>query len=132
MMSSLPSYHIACDLGAESGRVMLGTFEGQRERVAHFARRISELSKTPTEVVITLINVNENGEVADALVPNADWQAFRDAGEVPFARGLAGRPGMQDVVDMMDPEAGAKLRSIAGVAVIVMDHGAVEIFEYEP
>ncbi|WP_348543815.1 rhamnulokinase family protein [Chthoniobacter sp.] len=30
MMSRLPSYHIACDLGAESGRVMLGTFDGQR------------------------------------------------------------------------------------------------------
>jgi rhamnulokinase len=29
-MSSLPSYHIACDLGAESGRVMLGTFDGKR------------------------------------------------------------------------------------------------------
>jgi rhamnulokinase len=30
MMSSLPSYHIACDLGAESGRVMLGVFDGKR------------------------------------------------------------------------------------------------------
>lgn len=29
-MFSLPSYHIACDLGAESGRVMLAAFDGQR------------------------------------------------------------------------------------------------------
>lgn len=29
-MASLPSYHIAVDLGAESGRVMLGAFDGQR------------------------------------------------------------------------------------------------------
>jgi len=29
-MSGSPSHHIACDLGAESGRVMLGTFDGAR------------------------------------------------------------------------------------------------------
>jgi rhamnulokinase len=30
MSRKSPSYHIACDLGAESGRVMLATFDGQR------------------------------------------------------------------------------------------------------
>ncbi|HSI13610.1 MAG TPA: rhamnulokinase family protein [Chthoniobacter sp.] len=30
MSGKSPSYHIACDLGAESGRVMLATFDGQR------------------------------------------------------------------------------------------------------
>jgi len=30
IMSASPSYHVACDLGAESGRVMLGIFDGSR------------------------------------------------------------------------------------------------------
>ncbi|EDY19371.1 carbohydrate kinase FGGY [Chthoniobacter flavus Ellin428] len=37
-MASLPSYHIACDLGAESGRVMLGTFDGQRLKLEEIHR----------------------------------------------------------------------------------------------
>lgn len=48
-MSVSPSYHIACDLGAESGRVMLGAFDGTRltlEEVHRFPNRPLRLQGT--------------------------------------------------------------------------------------
>lgn len=61
-------------------------------------------------------------------MPGCDWQAMRDGGEVPFARGLAGREGIQDVIDILDKEEGEILRAHKGLAVVVVDHGVVKIF----
>jgi hypothetical protein len=110
------------------------TFEGQAERVAHFKRRIAERGVSPDDVVITLVNVDDvnGGPIADVLMPGQEamWQEFRAAGQVPFARGLAGRQGVQAMVTMLDAEAGEKLRAMVGkAAVVVVDHGVVEVFE---
>jgi len=106
------------------------TLEQQRERVAHFCGRILQRGMTPAEVVIVLINVDtEIGSVlADHLMPGADWQAMRDRGEVPFARGLAMREGLQAMIDVADSEAGSKFRAmIDEIAVVVVDHGTIEV-----
>jgi hypothetical protein len=108
------------------------TLEIQLERVVHFTRRIRELGKNPIEVTIVLLNVEDpwGGLMADILMPGHDWQPYRDRGEVPFARGLAGREGMQGVLDELDPKEGAKLREAGPVVtVIVMDHGEVKVFK---
>lgn len=110
------------------------TFEAQAERVAHFKRRIHELGREPDEVLIVLLNVDDpnGGQLAEVLMPGQEetWETFRRAGQIPFARGLAARPGIEDLVSGMDPEAGEKLRALRGkVAVVVMDHETVEVFE---
>jgi hypothetical protein len=104
----------------------------QLERVVHFTRRIRDLWKNPAEVTIVLLNVDDpwGKTMADILMPGHDWQQYRDRGEVPFARGLASREGMQGVLDEMSPKEGAKLREAGPVVtVIVMDHGVVEVFK---
>jgi hypothetical protein len=104
----------------------------QLERVVHFTRRIRELEKNPAEVTIVLLNVDDplGGTLTDILMPGYDWQPFRDRGEVPFARGLAGREGLQGMLDELDPQEGAKLHEAGPVVtVVVMDHGVVEVFK---
>lgn len=70
------------------------------------------------------------GPLAESLMPDHDWQQYRDLGQVPMARGLAVREGIQNLLDLLDKEAGEKLRAITtGVAVIVMDFGVAEVFD---
>lgn len=108
------------------------TLEMQVDRVVHFTRRIRDLKKNPMEVTVVLLNVDDElgGALADILMPGHDWQAYRDCGEVPFARGLAGREGIQEMLDEVCPEEGKKLREAGPVVtVVVMDHGAVRVFK---
>ena len=110
------------------------TFEGQVERVAHFKRRIAEKGLSPNDVVIVLLNVNDShGKMlADILMPGQDamWQSMRDEGQIPFARGLAAREGIETAITALDQEIGDKLSAMKGkVAVVVVDHGVVEAFE---
>lgn len=100
------------------------------DRMAHFEARVSELKRTPADAVIVIIKVDDpnGGPIADALMPNCNWQEIRDRGETPFARGLADREGMQEVLDSIDTEAATKLREMTGLAIVVVDHGVAEIF----
>lgn len=102
------------------------------ERVIHFITRMAALGKTVDEVVIVIINVDDphGGPLADMLMPGTDWQAFRDVGEVPFARGLADRDGIHAALMHFDEMAAEKLTTASGNAiVVVVDRGVAEIFE---
>jgi hypothetical protein len=108
------------------------TLDAQAERIAYFKGR-AEL-RGVDEVVIVVLNVDDpNGrQLTEILMPGQEvrWQEMRDAGQVPFARGLATRDGVQELVDTLDAETGRKLRGMAGkAAVVVMDRGVVEAFE---
>lgn len=107
-----------------------GTFNLYAVRVAHLKRRLTESGMTAAEAVIVIINVNDpyGGPLADALMPGHNWQPCRDRGEVPYACGLAGREGIQGVLEHLDVEAAAKLRTMDGIAVVVVDHGVAEVF----
>jgi hypothetical protein len=106
------------------------TLELNADRVEHFKRRLAERDMTSDQAVIVLLNVDDvhGGPLADILMPGHNWQEIRDRGEVPFARGLAGRDGIQEALDTFDQEAGARLRDMAGVAVIVVDYGVAEVY----
>ncbi len=106
------------------------TFELNADRVAHFKQRLSERGMTADQAVIVLLNVDDvhGGPLADVLMPGHNWQEIRDRGEVPFARGLAMRDGIQDAIGTFDEEAAAKLKGMAEVAVVVVDRGVAEVF----
>lgn len=111
----------------------IGTMECQIDRVSHFERRMMQRGDSPNDVVIVLINVDDtelSGWLADRLVPSQDWQAMRDEGEIPFARGLAGREGIQEVLDSFDQDAAKKLlvETEGEVVVVVFDHGVAQVF----
>lgn len=106
------------------------TFDMNADRVAHFKQRLSERGMTADQAVIVLLNVDDvhGGPIADALMPGHDWQEIRDQGEVPYARGLAMRKGIEKAIGAFDEEAAAKLKEMADVAVVVVDRGVAEIF----
>lgn len=108
------------------------TFDMNADRVQHFKNRITEKELTPKDVVITVINVDDpnGGPIADVLMPNYNWQEIRDQGQIPFARGLAQREGIQSILEEFDKDAAKKLKELpeGEVAVVVVDHGVAEIF----
>lgn len=111
----------------------LGTLKTQRERVQHFVNRMQVLERSPEDVVIVLINVDDihGRDLAEALMPSHDWQQYRSKGEVPYARGLAERAGIQDALKLFDHDAAEKLKKHKGIAVVVVDFNTAEVFNPE-
>jgi len=105
----------------------------QLDRVAHFADRIKELGRTPRDTMLVVLNVDDfhGGALADLLMPDHDWQPLRDAGQVPYARGLTTRKPIQRFLDSIAPEAGSELRKVRGVALLAMDRGVVVVFDVQ-
>jgi len=101
------------------------------DRIVYFANRAAILEKTEKETVIVLINVDDkNGNVlANTLMPNYNWQQYRDIGQIPYARGLANRNLVQDYLSCMDEQAADKLAKMTELAVVVVDYGVAEVFE---
>ncbi|MGD0976985.1 MAG: hypothetical protein ABR875_01670 [Minisyncoccia bacterium] len=100
------------------------------DRVQHFKQRLTDRGMTANQAVIVILNVDDvhGGPLADMLMPGHNWQEIRDKGEVPFARGLAMRDGIQEVLGTFDEKAAKKLLGMTGVAVVVVDHGVAEVF----
>jgi hypothetical protein len=107
-----------------------GVYDANAERISHFVRRVDELKKKPEEVVIVILNVDDShgGPLAEMLMPGTDWQPFRDQGQIPFARGLAGREGIQMALEAFDGEAATALRAMNTLAVVVVDHGVANVY----
>ncbi len=107
------------------------TFDVNVERVIHFKNRMIERGLRAQDVVIVLVNANDvhGGALADDLMPDTDWQQYRDMGQVPFARGLAQREGIMAFLSNFDVEATKKLEALVEVpSVVVVDHGVAEVF----
>jgi hypothetical protein len=110
------------------------TLELHAERVRHLARRIIERGQTGRDLVVVVINVDDQigRHLTEMLMPGQEamWAEMRARGETPYARGLAGREGLEAVVETLDPECCARLVAMSA-AVIVVDHGTVEAFALE-
>lgn len=106
------------------------TLELNADRVVHFKNRLAERGMTANQAVIVLLNVDDvhGGPLANILMPGQNWQEIRDRGEVPFARGLAMRDGIQEALSAFDKDAATKLQGMNDVAVVVVDHGVAEVF----
>lgn len=107
------------------------TLELNIDRVEHFKQRLTERGMTPDQAVIVILNVDDvhGGPIAEMLMPGHNWQEIRDRGEVPFARGLAMRNGIQGALEIFDQDAATKLQNMNDVAVVVVDHGVAEVFK---
>ncbi len=110
----------------------INTFHLNIDRIVHFRNRINERHLTNNDVVIVIINVDApfGLDIANALMPNFNWQDIRDRGEIPFARGLALREYMQKVLDIIDKEAALKLKeNLTETMVVIVDHGVAEVYD---
>jgi hypothetical protein len=100
------------------------------KRIQHFASRITERGQTGADVIITVLNGDDpvGARVARLLMP-PNWEApLRAKGMTPFARGLALRTGMQEVLEDRAPETAATMKAIEGIVVLVADHCTINVF----
>ncbi len=108
------------------------TLDAQAPRVRYFLERMKVIRRSPEEVVVVIVAVDDphGREIAAILMPgnDAEWQRLRAAGEIPYARGLAGREFMQLALQAFDPDAADKLGKVAGEAIVVVDRGVAEVF----
>jgi hypothetical protein len=107
-------------------------FDANRERVEYFARRAAERGMSGADVVIVLLNVDDpyGAAIAELLMPNHNWQSYRDRGEIPVARGLAGREGIFEAVGAFDLDAAEKMRlSPNKLLVVTVDYGVAEVYD---
>ncbi len=111
-------------------------FEQQKDRVEHFIGRMKARNLTQKDVVIVLVDVDDpsGGPLAKLLMPDTPpehWQQFRDKGQVPIARGLAIRDGLQEFVDLLDPGEAGTLRRLCvlDIGVVVVAYNTCRVFE---
>lgn len=104
-------------------------FQASAERILYFKQRAENTDRSGRDVVITLIDADDPiGRVlADALMPNYDWQPYRDAGQVPVARGLAPKAGVAAFLQQAGyAVAAAELTDTEDLRVLVM-HAEVAV-----
>jgi hypothetical protein len=108
------------------------TMDMNWDRITHFAKRMKETNRDPKEFLIVILNVDDRngGAIAEVLMPGHDWQAVRDTGAVPFARGLAGREGIQEILNEIDREEAVKLAAEPGLPIVIVDHGTTLVWNY--
>lgn len=112
------------------------TFKLNQDRIDYFSERSKNYP--PGKVVIVILNMDDpiGAVLGDALMPGHDWAAIREQGQVPFARGLAGRSGVVDFMAAYDAESVVALESmdhapVTGpffVPVVVIDYGVITVF----
>lgn len=109
------------------------TYDLNLDRINHFKQRFIDRQDNPEDVCIVIINVDDcyGKEISDILMPNVNWQEYRDRDEVPFARGLASKPFVVAYIDeyIMNSNAAKALNDMQTLAVVVIDSQNVEIFE---
>jgi len=115
-------------------------FQPNRDRLEHMAFKATKKGLKPDQFVTVAIDVDDPSwtEVVQTLMPNAteaDWQAFRDRGEKPVARGTAMADGLVDYLAQVCPDiAPALLGTLPKgvVRAIVMADGGASVYHIQP
>lgn len=110
----------------------MNIFRGNAERIMHFQRRAEELGRSGRDTVITLANADDpaGGVLAELLMPGHDWQQYRDAGEIPVARGLALKSGIVNFLEEAGyTTAAAELANTDDLRVVVLEAEVALVME---
>jgi hypothetical protein len=85
--------------------------------------------------VVVCIKVDSSWRyLADRLMPNADWQRYRDQGMEPVARGTASFATCRVVAEVLPDLAGVLLEvpEAGKMKCIVLDDGGCTIYDINP
>lgn len=103
------------------------------------ARSSLAKGKKREDLALVVIDVDDPlwRSMVDHLMPNAteaDWQAHRDMGAIPIARGTVGRTGLADSLALLSPELGETLSSPLdkGFYVVVLGAGGFSVYPLHP
>jgi|GEM_PF-3247219 len=112
-------------------------FQLNKKRLEELAHRaINVLKINPEDFVIVCIEVDDPHwtELADYLVPNQDWQKFRDRGEIPVARGSVLSNIREFIKEMVPDITEALYRELpdGNVRAVVMGSGGASVYFIKP
>lgn len=107
------------------------------ERLQHMAwRALNVLGKQNDEIVIVCIQVDDDRwrDIVDLLMPNEDWQMYRDMGKDPIARGSAMWPLCEVVAERLPPIADVIMEKPpeGKVKLIALAEGGGTVYDIEP
>jgi hypothetical protein len=124
------------DDGRASIDACLRFFAANADRMKHFTQRVRELGRSGADTVITLIDVDDptgHGKIlADMLVPDENWQQYRDRGEVPVARGLAASESFPEILEELGYSVAAhELARSDDLQVVVLHAGTVQVMQVQ-
>ena len=112
-------------------------FQLNKKRLQELAyRAIYVLKMNPENFVIVCIEVDDPNwtELADYLLPNQDWQKFRDRREIPVARGSVPSNIREFIKKMVPDITDALYRKLPdeNVRAIVMGGGGASVYFIKP
>lgn len=106
------------------------------QRLQHFAyRALNVRGKRNDEEIIVCIKVDTKWRyLVDMLMPNADWQQYRDQGMEPVARGAASFGTCSHLVEMLPDLADVLLEvpEAGKMKCIVLDDGGCTVYDIDP
>lgn len=97
-------------------------FELNAEGIERFKRRFTEKGYDPKEYCIVIVQVDSpyGGPISDILMPGHDWQAVRNQGMEPIARGIADREFMRGAIAQFDQRAAEKNNRLKDDLVVIV------------
>jgi hypothetical protein len=109
-------------------------YMANRTRLDQLADRADEkTAETGVQQAVVCIDVDDPtwAFVLDILMPGFDWEAVRDRGERPVARGVVPRQLIEDLVRECYPAGTADLAAAPGVCVAVLAAGGISVLAAE-
>lgn len=111
-------------------------FQPNKERLEQMAFRAIQRGLTPDKFMTVCIDVDDPSwtEVVDTLMPNHDWQQYRNRGEKPVARGTA-MASINDYLRKVVPDIETALTGPlpdGTVRAIVMADGGASVYFITP
>jgi len=118
-------------LAAIASANLLGAARLHSERIRHFQNRMAVLGRSAADTIITVLNGDDpiGAKIASLLMPPGWDTEFRACGQIPYARGLAERVGLEALMNQAAPTVAALMAEITGVIVLVADHGTITAFD---
>ena len=115
-------------------------FEANHARLSELALRALSRGHAARDFLVVCIEVDSTWRtIVDDLMPRHDWQAVRDRGEKPIARGTVMREGLADLLSARVPDIAGALRSTPapGTAHAVVlgsrdGHGCASVYTLQP
>lgn len=112
-------------------------FQPNRERLEHMAFRATKKGLARDEFITVAIDVDDPSwsEVVETLMPGCDWQAIRDRGEKPVARGTVLVGSIVDFLCQVCPDIAPALTGELPqgiVRAVVMADGGASVYYIEP
>ncbi len=112
-------------------------FQPNKERLEHMAFKATKRGLVRDDFITVAIDVDDPNwtEIVDVLMPDHDWQQYRDRGEKPIARGTVMAEKIIEYLCQVVPDIAPALTSELPngvVRAVVMADGGASVYFIEP